>query len=101
MALIRKRQLQNWQKLSGDERDLLIEMLPATKEQIVELFDYLNDLLGEIDCKHDLEQTIKYAMQKGLSVSKLMTWLQENGGFCDCEVLKNVEEEWEAVFGER
>jgi Protein of unknown function (DUF2695) len=47
-----------------------------------------------------MEHTIKFLMKKGIHVPKMMTWLNENGGYCDCEILKTVEDDWEEVFGD-
>lgn len=100
MPLQRKRQLETWAQLSGEERERFLHNLPATREEIEGLFVYLNDALGEEWCTHDLRNTMKYLVEKKMNIPQMMTWLNENGGYCDCEILKNVEEEWEKAFGE-
>lgn len=100
MPLHRKRKLESLVQLSGEERERFLHELPAKKEEIEGLFVYLNDALGEEDCTHDLRITMKYLIAKRLNIPQMMTWLNENGGYCDCEILKTVEEEWEAAFGE-
>lgn len=100
MPLHRKRQLETFAQLSGEERERFLHDLPAKKEEIEELFVYLNDALGEEWCTHDLRNTMKFLVERRLDIPKMMTWLNENGGYCDCEILKNVEEEWEQAFGE-
>jgi Protein of unknown function (DUF2695) len=100
MGLVRKRQLVQMKQLSGEDRKTYLESLPTTRENIEELFVHLNECLGEEFCKHDMEHTIKFLMKKGINVPKMMTWLNENGGYCDCEILKTVEDDWEEVFGD-
>jgi hypothetical protein len=100
MALLRKRQLQSFAQLSGEERERFLHELPAPKEKIEALFVYLNDALGEEWCTHDLRNTMKFLVENHLNIPKMMTWLNENGGYCDCEILKNIEEEWEKAFEE-
>ena len=100
MALHRKRQLETFAQLSGEERERFLHELPAPKEEIERLFVYLNDALGEDWCSHDLRTTMKCLVENRLNIPQMMTWLNENGGYCDCEILKNVEEEWEKAFGE-
>ena len=39
MPLIKKRQLEVWAQLNGEERERFIESLPATRDEIEDLFD--------------------------------------------------------------
>ncbi len=63
----------------------------------------LHGLLGALDkalaggCDHSLQHTQAYLKSQNLASEKVVPWLQEHGGFCDCEVLANVEEEWGAI----
>ena len=100
MPLIKKRQLEVWAQLSGDERTRFIESLPATREQIEDLFDYLDVRLAKNACAHDLKFTMQFLMENRLNMPKFMSWLNENGAYCDCEILENVEREWFKVFEE-
>ncbi len=100
MPLIKKRQLETWAHLSGDERERFIENLPATKDQIEDLFDYLDVRLAKVECEHDLKFTMQFLMENRLNMPKFMSWLNENGAYCDCEILQNVEREWFRAFSE-
>jgi len=31
----------------------------------------------------------------------VMSWLNENGGYCDCEVMQNIEMKWFEAFDEQ
>jgi len=43
---------------------------------------------------------MQFLMEKRLNMPKVMSWLNENGGYCDCEVLQNIETKWFEAFDE-
>jgi hypothetical protein len=46
-------------------------------------------------CKHDLTHTVKILKSlPGIDVDETIQLFMELGGFCDCEVLMNVEYGW-------
>ena len=98
MPLIKKRQLEIWSQLSGEERERFIESLPATKEQIEDLFDYLEMKLEDETCTHSLKYAMQFMMEKRLNFPKVTAWLNNNGGYCDCKVLEQIVPEWRKVF---
>ncbi len=100
MPLIKKRQLENWTQLSGDERERFIENLPAARERVEDLFDYLDVRLSKDECAHDLKFTMQFLMENRLSMPTFMSWLNENGAYCDCEILQNIEPQWFLAFDE-
>lgn len=100
MPLIKKRQLEVWAQLSGDERERFLESLPASKEQIEDLFDFIDRNLQKESCVHNLRFTMQFLMERRLNMPKVMSWLNENGGYCDCEVLQNIEPHWFLAFDE-
>ena len=63
--------------------------------QFKELFDYLDEQLEQEGCDDTLSLTESYLDKKGIEHKKVVGWLEENGGYCDCEVLANVEEKFE------
>lgn len=100
MPLIKKRQLEVWSALSGEERMRFLATLPATKEQIEDLFDYLDRRLADESCVHNLRFTMQFLMERRLDMPRVMSWLNENGGYCDCEILQNIEPQWFMAFDE-
>lgn len=57
------------------------------------MFDYLDEKLGTEGCKNDLTLTVAYLKNHGVKdLDNAIAWLQSKGGYCDCEVLANVEE---------
>ncbi|MES2456764.1 MAG: DUF2695 domain-containing protein [Bacteroidota bacterium] len=70
--------------------------LPMIRERFRGLFDYLDSALQAEGCKDDLTLTVCYLRSIGTSnIDQVTSWLNANGGFCDCEVLSNVEEQFE------
>lgn len=67
--------------------------LPFDDNILPELFDFLDDQLGINDCNHTTKLTRLFLGKKGVSnADQVIDWLANNGGFCDCEVLANVED---------
>jgi hypothetical protein len=75
------------------ENQKLVASIPMPKEVLGELFDHLDEALCE-SCDHSLRFTIAYLQSKKLEVERVVPWLREHGGYCDCEVLANVEEKF-------
>ena len=65
--------------------------LPASADDIRNLFDYIDT--GEA-CDNTLRRTTEFIQMKGLDLDRILRWLKENGGYCDCEVVFNVEDAW-------
>ena len=69
--------------------------LPMKKELFLELFDYLDEKSETTECQHDFSLTRQFLSDKEVDSEKVLAFLQANGGYCDCEVLFNVEEKFE------
>lgn len=79
------------------ERAAFAASLPLPKADLAALFDHLDARLGEAACDHTLSLTTAFLTGRGLDVARVSAWLRESGGYCDCEVLANVEEKLEDV----
>lgn len=90
----RKKQLMGeWKR---QQQALFDEGLPASRELFQALFDYLDDVAQEKDCDHSLRVTREFLSKRGVGNTEVVIkWLNDNGGYCDCEVLYNVEELFE------
>ncbi len=78
------------------EKQSFLESLPTDEDVFWELFDYLDEYLEEQDgCNHSLSLTRAFLETKGVEVERILEWIVDNGGGCDCEVLYNVEERFE------
>ena len=100
MAIHRKRQIENLEQLSGEELRVFIDSLPTGQETISELLDYVEDELYETECDHSLRHAMRYMMEKHLNFGKITSWLNDNGGYCDCKVMEQIAPIWRAKFGD-
>jgi tRNA A37 N6-isopentenylltransferase MiaA len=70
--------------------------LPMEEIKFKELFDYLDKELSEKKCDHTNNLTKEYLNKIGQNnVESILEWLSNNNGYCDCEILSNVEELFE------
>jgi malonyl CoA-acyl carrier protein transacylase len=82
-------------QLKAKEKEDFNNSLPMDKEIFQELFDQLDENLGD-ECDHSLTMTTEFLKEKRIeNIDKVVEWLNDNGGYCDCEVLMNVEEKFE------
>jgi hypothetical protein len=68
--------------------------LPLPDEQLRAMFDMLDRELPIRGCDRTRRLTLGFLERGGHPIETVLAWLDENGGFCDCEVLANVEERW-------
>ena len=100
MAILKKREIDVLAKMSGDERERFVESLPASKDQIESMFDFLEMKLETNTCDHTSRFAMQHMMQNSLNFAKLSAWLSQNGGYCDCKVISEIADTWRAVFDE-
>ena len=67
--------------------------MPA--DQFRELSDDLDEKLSEQGCQDDLRLTTAFLEAQDCDAEAVLSWLEENGGGCDCEVLGNIEEKFD------
>ena len=69
--------------------------MPVSRAHLAELFDHLDAALSS-GCDQTLRLTRAFLQERELSENTVIPWLKSYGGYCDCEVLANVEETWGA-----
>jgi len=69
--------------------------LPISEVFIKQLFEYLCRNISDCDCT--LRKTKDFLKSRNLDVDKTIAWLEQNGGYCDCEVIFNVKEKFGAL----
>src|SRR5262249_17667305 len=84
----------------GAERDAIHSSLPLTPEQMRSLCDFVDQQLSESECDGTLRAALLFLEQQQLPVDPVVSWLRNNGGYCDCEVLANAEERFLFAFPE-
>jgi hypothetical protein len=77
--------------LRNQERQKTREGFPAPILALKGLFDFLDEQLSESDCDDTLRLTRDYVRRNAMDESLIVPWLEEHGGYCDCEALNNVE----------
>lgn len=92
----RKRELKA--AFKAKELEALEASMPLSKEDLRGLFEHLDSELAS-GCDHTANKTLAYLRSHSLSPERIVPWLQELGGYCDCEVLANVEQQFEKILG--
>jgi hypothetical protein len=62
------------------------------------MFDMLDVELRRQDCDHSRRLTKAWLVSRGHNVDTVFAWLDDNGGFCDCEALANSEQYFEEAM---
>ncbi len=100
MPIVRKREIENLEQLSGEELERFLDLLPARQETISKMLDHVEDELFETECDHSLRHAMRFMMENRLDFGKLTNWLNNNGGYCDCKIMEQIAPLWRAKFGD-
>ena len=76
------------------ERKTKAAKLPLVPAQMRALFDFVDKALQESACDYSLRHTLTFIESQQLAKDPVLEWLREAGGYCDCEVILNAEEEF-------
>jgi hypothetical protein len=80
-------------------KEKLIEFrqnLPIDEVLFPKLFDFLDTELEKNGCNHSPFITKSFLQKNSISnIIEVTEWLAKNGGYCDCEILANVEDLFE------
>lgn len=71
-------------------------LMALDRAQLESLLDHVDAIVASEGCDHTRRATDAWAMQHGVGLERLHERLEEFGGFCDCEVVMNVDPD--AVF---
>lgn len=74
-----------------------ISKMPISKADLKALIEFLGN--HDFICDHSFKETIAFLEKRGLDKNKIIPWLNEYGGNCDCEVVFNVEDAWGEYVG--
>ena len=100
MPVIRKREIENLEQFSGEDLEAFLDSLPAKQHTISEMLDYIEDELYDSECRDTLQHAMRFMMEKRLDFPKITSWLNENGGYCDCKIMSEIAPIWRAKFGD-
>jgi len=71
------------------------DSFPLPEAALQDLFDTLDLQLGAMQCDQTNHFTLSWIAANGYSERDVVSWTQENGGYCDCEVLANTGDHFE------
>ncbi len=91
MDKARKKEL--LRQFRDSEKNGFLASLPMPVGKFAQLFDYLDE--SDEECAGDLRRTEAFLKAQHCPVEPVIQWLHEHGAGCDCEVLMNVEEQFE------
>lgn len=76
------------------------DSLPMSKELFQQLFEFLDKKLADEGCFNEPIFTIEFLNLNGIPTEPVLSFLEEHGGHCDCEILANGEEYFfdDAIF---
>ena len=86
------RQKELKQAVREDDRRKVRESLPIPVPVMKGLFDHVDSRLAELKCDHTLRHAREFIHNHGLPEEAVVHWLEDNHGYCDCEVIFNSEE---------
>lgn len=67
-----------------------------SEDKFIQLVELLDAEFHECGCDHDLKLTEQILSNLDVKdVLSVLAWLEEQGGYCDCEVMMNVEQKFE------
>jgi hypothetical protein len=73
--------------------------LPLPKPEMKQLFDWVDAKLQDEGCDHTLRHSVSFLRERGLPEDEVIAWVEDEGGYCDCEVIANAEERWREIIG--
>lgn len=83
------------QAWKAEEKRKAKAQFPLPDAQLRELFEFVDEWLDTNGCNHELTGTETWLKEHKLRPEPVMSWLAENGSYCDCEVMANAAEHWE------
>jgi hypothetical protein len=84
--------------LRSAEIERIRQSLPLEPAQMKSLFDFVGEELEEAGCDHTLRHTLSFLERLQVGSEPVVAWLEDAGGYCDCEVLANAMERFELAF---
>jgi hypothetical protein len=89
MSEVQKRLKAQWR---DQQRKAALAALPLPIPEMRAMFDMLDAEFPRQGCDHTRRLTRAWLESRGHDVERVFAWLDLQGGYCDCEILANVEE---------
>ena len=100
MPIVKKREIENLEQMTTEEMQKFLDSLPERQETISRLLDFVEDELYGSECNDSLQYAMRFMMDNRLDFPKLTSWLNSNGGYCDCKVMSEIAPAWRGKFGD-
>jgi len=84
-----------------EQRRLLRDGLPIPPAMMKALFAYVDKHLSSSECDDTLRHASEFVRANDLPAEMVTAWLEDKGGYCDCEVFNAEELLEDAVPGYR
>ena len=68
---------------------------PLLDGELQEMFDFVEDKLTSEGCDDTRRFTRAWLDERQVDADAVLAWLDDTGGFCDCEVTANSRDHWE------
>jgi Protein of unknown function (DUF2695) len=75
-----------------EKRRSIREGLPAPATMMKALFDYIDKRLSSSECDDSPRYATEFIRTNSLPEDAILDWLEEAGGYCDCEAINNAEQ---------
>src|SRR5262252_488969 len=76
----------------NQERKLALAALPLPVSELKAMFDMLDVEFPRQGCDRTRRLTRAWLERRGHDVERVFAWLDTQGGYCDCLILANVEQ---------
>lgn len=84
-----------------EQRRSIQEGLPVPVAMMKALFTYVDKQLSSSECDDTLRHSGEFLRTNDLPAEAVISWLEDKGGYCDCEVFNAEEVLEDAVPGYR
>lgn len=75
-----------------DAKRKVRDSLPVPAPVLKALFNHLDERLGSSECDNTLRYVRDFIRNHSLPEKAVVSWLEDNGGYCDCEALANAKQ---------
>jgi hypothetical protein len=82
-------------KWKAQERAAARAAFPLSDDLLQSLFAAVATSVAEQGCDHTRRFTERWLAEYPNERERVIAWLEENGGYCDCEVDANAADQWE------
>lgn len=76
------------------QQKLAQNAFPISDHLLESMFEAVDAKVSAVGCDHTMRFTESWIAENVQPEAKVLSWLRDHGGFCDCEVLNNAADYW-------